>query len=109
MSSRNYEDGVLVEEWDDETRTYTDHRTGESRPYSEAENARADASQGMAQAATNSAQITSDLDQALTDLQVIIDTDNSVINDNPAGEIKDIARVVKKIVRKVNERFEATE
>jgi hypothetical protein len=111
MSIRNYVDGVLAYEWDDDTRTYTDHTVDppESRPYSEEENARADASQQQAQAEANSAEITSDLDQALTDLQVIIDSDNATINDNPAGEIKDIARVVKKAIRKINERFEATE
>lgn len=42
MSMRVYAGGVLVESWDDATRTYTDHRTGESRPYTEAENAEAD-------------------------------------------------------------------
>lgn len=43
MSAQVYSDGTLVESWDDATRTYTDHRTGESRPYTEAENAEADA------------------------------------------------------------------
>jgi hypothetical protein len=62
-----------------------------------------------ATAQTNSVEITSDLDQALIDLQVIIDSDNSVINDNPAGEIKDQARILKKIIRKINARFEETE
>ena len=38
-----YTDGVLVEEWDDESRTYTDHRTGQSRPYTDEENSVADA------------------------------------------------------------------
>lgn len=38
-----YENGTLIESWDDATRTYTDHRTGESRPYTPAENAAADA------------------------------------------------------------------
>ena len=42
MSTKVYEDGALVESWDDTTRTYTDHRTGESRPYTTEENASAD-------------------------------------------------------------------
>lgn len=35
-------DGVVLREWDDTTRTFTDHEAGESRPYTEAENQRAD-------------------------------------------------------------------
>lgn len=42
MSARHYKDGALVESWDDETRTYTDHSTGQTRPYTEQENAAAD-------------------------------------------------------------------
>ena len=42
MSSRIYDDGVLVESWDDTTRTYTDHRTGQTRPYTTEENDAAD-------------------------------------------------------------------
>ena len=41
MSSQVYANGTLIESWDDTTRTYTDHRTGESRPYTEEENAAA--------------------------------------------------------------------
>lgn len=45
MSTRVYENGVLVESWDDSTRTYTDHRTDPptTRPYTEQEDAAADA------------------------------------------------------------------
>lgn len=42
MSTRRFLDGVLIEEWDDDTRTYTDHRTGTSRPYTDDENQAAD-------------------------------------------------------------------
>ena len=42
MAHETYADGVLVESWDDESRTYTDHATGDSRPYTEQENAAAD-------------------------------------------------------------------
>lgn len=37
-----FENGVLVEEWDDGTRTVTNHRDGTSRPYTEDENVEAD-------------------------------------------------------------------
>ena len=43
MSSRTYADGILIEEWDDESRTYTHHGTGTTRPYTDEENAAADA------------------------------------------------------------------
>ena len=34
--------GALIESWDSTTRTYTDHRTGTTRPFTAAENAEAD-------------------------------------------------------------------
>ena len=45
MSAQNYRGGVLVEQWDDTTRTYSDFRTTPTttRPYTTAENAAADA------------------------------------------------------------------
>ena len=45
MSAQNYRGGVLVEQWDDTTRTYSDFRTTPTttRPYTAAENAAADA------------------------------------------------------------------
>jgi hypothetical protein len=108
------ETGTLLEQWDDEARTYSrwdgvDPAPVEIRPYTEAENADADARATAATEAANEATLEGELDAALTELQVIIDTSNAEINENPAGEIKDIARIVKKTIRKVNERFEATE
>lgn len=41
---KHYIEGVLIESWDDDTRTYTDHRTGETRPYTAEENEAADES-----------------------------------------------------------------
>lgn len=111
--SQVYSDGALIEEWDDGTRTYTRwDDTGavvETRPYTPEENADADARTQADTESANADEVTSDLDQALIDLQAVIDSDNSTINQNPAGEIKDTARVVKKIIRKLNERFEDTE
>lgn len=111
MSSRTYEQGVLVEEWNDDTRTYTDFTTDPdtTRPYTADENAEADVRQDQATAATNSAEITSDLDQALIDVQTLLDTPNSEIAATPAPYIKDLGHVIKKLIRKVNERYEGTE
>ena len=45
MSAQVYSGGVLIESWDDATRTYTDHRTDPptTRPYTPEENTAADA------------------------------------------------------------------
>ena len=42
MSTQTYRDGTLIEEWDDDTRTYTNHETGDTRPYTVSENHAAD-------------------------------------------------------------------
>lgn len=108
------DDGELLELWDDTTRTYsrwdgTDPAPVEQRPYTATEHAEADARAAAATAAANEDTLETELDAALLELQVIIDSTNADINANPAGEIKDLARVLKKTIRKVNERFEATE
>ena len=55
MSARIYADGVLVEEWDDQTRTYTDHTTDPPvvRPYTQQENLAADRGAESAAAITD--------------------------------------------------------
>lgn len=104
-------DGELLEQWDDASRTYTDFRPDpdESRPYTDTENATADAQAQAATHAANEASLEDDLDEALISLQVIIDDLNANINDNPAARIKDVAKALKKTIRKVNQRFEDTE
>lgn len=109
-----YEDGELLEQWDDDTRTYsrwdgTDPAPVEVRPYTPEEDAAADVRAQEALVAANAATLEDDLDDALLSLQVIIDDTNSNINDNPAARIKDVAKALKKTIRKVNERFEDTE
>jgi hypothetical protein len=59
--------------------------------------------------AENEEGITADLEQAIVDLQVLLDTVNSAINDNPAAHIKDVARVLKKVCRSLTESFESAE
>lgn len=39
---KTYLDGTLIEEWDDVTRTHTNHETSETRPYTDTENEAAD-------------------------------------------------------------------
>jgi hypothetical protein len=62
-----------------------------------------------ATAVANEATLSDDLDDALISIQVIIDDTNANINTNPAQRIKDIAKALKKTIRKVNKRFEDTE
>ena len=47
----------------------------------------------------NQSAIEENLEQDLIAMQTILDTDNSVINDNPAAVIKDIARMCKRLGR----------
>ena len=106
MSTEIYDDGALVESWDDTTRTYTDHRTGESRPYTPEENDAADQRAVQQQQAAN--------DQALRDglaaaidaalarqaaYQAVIDTPNSEIKANPQTHIVNLARQGKRSER----------
>ena len=106
MSAQVYADGVLIEEWDDDTRTYTDHRTGSSRPYTADENAQADQAAAAATLAANEAALRDGLaaaiDAALTRqaaYQAIIDTPNATIKTNPAPYIVDLARQGKRSER----------
>lgn len=109
--NKAYENGVLTQEWNDDTRTYTDYRMDPDlvRPYNAAENAAADAAATAKTEATNAATLEQELDAALDSLQVILDDTNSNINTNAAARIKDIAKALKKTIRVVNDRFEATE
>lgn len=71
MSTQIYSPtGVLVEEWDDATRTYTDHRLGHTRGYTEAENTAADLRIAESQRETVLIQLHSD---TTTDLSKIHD------------------------------------
>lgn len=106
MSAHVYADGVLIEEWDDATRTYTDHRTGATRPYTADENAAADQAAAAATLAANEAALRDGLaaaiDAALTRqaaYQAVIDTPNATIKTNPAPYIVDLARQGKRSER----------
>ena len=106
MSSRIYDDGTLIESWDDATRTYTDHRTGESRPYTDEENATADQRAADATQAANDQALRDGLQDAIdaallrqAAYQAVIDTPNSEIKANPQGHIVSIARQGKRSER----------
>lgn len=110
MSTKAYENGVLVDEWDEVTRIYTNYRPPQSsRPFTAEENAVADADAQAKTEKQNAETLEQELDAALDSLQVILDDTNSNINTNAAARIKDIAKALKKTIRVVNDRFEATE
>lgn len=104
MSRQIYANGTLVEEWNDETRTYTNYETNESRPYTGAENTQADAEAARLSQASNRAALEAGLANVITralayqaDAQAIIDTTNQTINSSPAPHIKTLARGQKRL------------
>lgn len=97
-------DGIVIEEWNDETRTYTNHETSESRPYTPAESTQADAEAARLSQASNRAALEAGLANVITralayqaDAQGIIDTTNQTINGSPAPHIKTLARGQKRL------------
>lgn len=106
MGTMRYEDGTLIESWDDENRTYTDHVTGQQRPYTAEENVEADARGRQELLSTNNGTLRGGLPQALADAlarqaeyQTVLDTTNATINSNPAGYLKTVARQGKRSER----------
>lgn len=111
MSRQAFKDGVLFEEWDDATRTYTDYSTEPptSRPYTAAENASVDA-QIVAEAQdSNKRTIQEALTADLTAMQEIINQTNADLRADPAQEIKSIARAIRRIDRMILGDFTGTE
>jgi hypothetical protein len=108
-----YENGVLREQWDDTTRTYTawdaDGDQTEQRPYTAEENAQADAAAVQATQTANKSTIEVNLEQDLAAMQAIKDTPNATINDSPASYIKEVAVAVRRLIKMELEDFEEAE
>jgi hypothetical protein len=89
--------------FDDATRIATEYDaegvpTGD-RPYTEAENARAD---GLAQGEVeqqNKSTIETNLEEDLNAMQAIIDQTNADLRADPSQEIKEIARAVRRLTK----------
>ena len=110
MSNYVYEEGTLVESWDDATRTYTDHRTGESRPYNDDENAAADVRAALALAEASSAATSSKLiTRDFPAMQDILSQTNAEIRSDPSQEIKDLARAVRRLTRRVEKLLDGSD
>lgn len=105
MARESFFNGVLIERWDDAARLVrTFNAQGaqtSTRPYTAEEITRADADALAASQATNGSTIDANLAADLVTLQAIIDDTNANINASPAARIKDIARVQRRIIRRV--------
>lgn len=89
--TQRFSNGVLIEQWDDATRTYTDHRTDPDtvRPYTAQENADADQRAADAAKAATEAQIEADTTADLTSLRTSIDTLQRLLGDDAtSGSIR---------------------
>jgi hypothetical protein len=102
----------VTTKYDYTTRTVTVWDNGtqvESRAFTAAENAQADAAAIEMAAIVNEATISSNLASDLIALQAIIDQTNADINASPASEIKDLARVARRLIRKVEQILDGTD
>jgi hypothetical protein len=108
VSTFRYSGTVLREKWDDSTRTYTAYDAAgaqtSTRAYNAAENAEANAIVALANGSTIDTNLAADL----VTLQAMIDTTNATINASPAAYIKDLARVQRRIVRRVIGKLDGT-
>lgn len=106
MSIRRFEAGVLRELWDDGPRTYTSWNAAgaqtSTRPFTSEENARADAEAAAVAASANGATVGSRISTVdMPAMQAIIDQALADLRADPSQEIKDLARAVRRLDRKV--------
>ena len=115
MSDSVYTNGVLRQEWDDNTRTYSEYDEsgtlieGMPRPYNSEENARADASLSQAMVEQNKVTVQQNLAADLTEMQNILAQTNATLRDDPSQEIKSIARAVRRLTRAALGDYSGTE
>lgn len=113
MSQSEYTDGVLTKFWDDTTRTYHEYdATGVetyTRPYTDDENATADAAAVDNELAENKSTIETNLAADLDAMQAILDQTNANLRADPSQEIKDIAQAVRRLTRIALDDYSGTE
>jgi hypothetical protein len=99
--------------FDDTTRTATEYDAAGDligdRPYTEEENARADAAVVGAQETANKSEVETNLEEDLAAMQAVIDQTNEQLRADPSQEIKDIARAVRRLIRMALDDFSGTE
>jgi hypothetical protein len=108
-----WRDSVLRERWDDAARTYTrwdqDGVQVEQRAYTVEEDAAADARAASEALQANEEAVTSKLADDMAAMQAILDTSNATLRSDPAGALKDIARAVRRLDRKVGRILDGTD
>jgi hypothetical protein len=108
-----YTDGVLREQWDDATRTYTawdeNGEQTEQRPYTAEENAQADAAATAATETANKSTIETNLEQDYANMQAIKAQSNADLRADPSQEIKQIADAVRRLTRMALENYSGTD
>ena len=106
-----YIDGVLRERWNDTTSTYTAWNAAgvqlEQRAYTAAETAEGQARTAARAQGANAATINTNLLSDLTVLAAILAQTNADLRTDPSQEIKDIAQVLRRLIRAELKRFEA--
>ena len=106
-------DGVVLEEWNDDTRTYTSRNPDGTvlltRPYTAEENAAADERATQETQSENKSTIEQNLEADLAAMQAIKDQANSALRTDPSQEIKDIAVAVRRLIRMALEDYSGTE
>lgn len=114
MIHQNAVNGVVREEWDDSTRMYSTYDESgtqtSTRPYTAEENADADVREAGYQQAANDAEIGTKIETVdMPAMQAILDQTNANIRTDPSQEIKDLAKAVRRLDRKVQKILDGTE
>lgn len=111
---RFYPDGRPAEQWDDANRKYRSwNLAGQlvtDRPYGPGENAEADAATLTASQAANGSTIGSKISTVdMPAMQAIIDQLNADLRADPSQELKDLAKAVRRLDRKVQGILDGTD
>jgi methionine synthase II (cobalamin-independent) len=103
-----------IERFDDATRTVDtldiDGNVLSTRPYSDEENAAADAAAVAQGEAANDTEIGTKIETVdMPAMQAILDQTNADLRADPSQELKDIAKAVRRLDRKVQKLLDGTE
>jgi hypothetical protein len=107
-------DDILREVWDDATRTYTayaeDGTVVSTRPYTAEENAAADARAEVYEQDANDEEIGDKIETVdMPAMQAILDQTNADLRADPSQEMKDMAKAIRRLDRKVQRLLDGTE
>jgi len=110
IEEHNEPDEIL--RWDRDAReVITEDAEGEEisrRPYTDEENAAEDNALVIESNERNRLSIEEALENALVEIQTIIDTPNATINSSPAAHIKTLARAQRRMIRLLTRRLDGS-